>query len=111
METGIFGSHAGQISREVVAFAGLWYTLPERTKGRRERMLTIRREERAVFGRILKLTGPIILQKAVAVEENDTPETLQRRIMEQAEWKIMPEAINLIAHGKVSVKDGKVFIS
>ena len=56
-------------------------------------------------------TGPIILQKAVAVEENDTPETLQRRIMEQAEWKIMPEAINLIAHGKVSVKDGKVFIS
>ena len=56
-------------------------------------------------------TGPIILQKAVAVEENDTPETLQRRIMEQAEWKIMPEAINLIAHGKVSVNDGKVFIS
>lgn len=56
-------------------------------------------------------TGPIILQKAVAVEENDTPEILQRRIMEQAEWQIMPEAINLIAHGRVTVKDGKVFIS
>lgn len=55
-------------------------------------------------------TGPIILQKAVQVEENDTPEILQRRIMEQAEWKIMPEAINLIAHGKVRVEDGKVFI-
>lgn len=56
-------------------------------------------------------TGPIILQQAVAVEQDDTPETLQRRIMEQAEWQIMPRAINLIAHGKVKVKDGKVIIS
>lgn len=55
-------------------------------------------------------TGPIILQKAVAVEEDDTPQTLQRRVMEQAEWKIMPEAINLIANGKVRVVDGKVRI-
>ncbi|MCR5101913.1 MAG: phosphoribosylglycinamide formyltransferase [Butyrivibrio sp.] len=55
-------------------------------------------------------TGPIILQKPVMVEENDTPEVLQRRIMEQAEWKIMPEAINLIAHNKVKVVDGKVKI-
>ncbi|MCR5226444.1 MAG: phosphoribosylglycinamide formyltransferase [Eubacterium sp.] len=47
-------------------------------------------------------TGPIILQKAVNVEEGDTPETLQRRIMEQAEWVILPEAINLIATGKVT---------
>ena len=46
-------------------------------------------------------TGPIILQKAVAVEENDTPETLQRRIMEQAEWKILPEAISKIASGEI----------
>lgn len=52
-------------------------------------------------------TGPIILQKAVGVEEQDTPETLQRRVMEQAEWVIMPEAIRLIAEGKIEVTDGK----
>lgn len=56
-------------------------------------------------------TGPIILQKAVEVQEDDTPEVLQKRVMEQAEWIILPEAINLIANGKVSVKDGRVFIS
>ena len=56
-------------------------------------------------------TGPIILQKAVYVQEGDTPEILQRRVMEQAEWKIMPEAINLIANGRVSVENGKVKIS
>ena len=55
-------------------------------------------------------TGPIILQKAVAVEEGDTPEILQRRVMEQAEWKIMPQAIDLIANGRVTVKNGKVHI-
>lgn len=55
-------------------------------------------------------TGPIILQKAVAVEETDTPEVLQRRVMEQAEWIIMPKAIDLIANGKVTVTDGKVHI-
>ncbi|MBO6112127.1 MAG: phosphoribosylglycinamide formyltransferase [Lachnospiraceae bacterium] len=53
-------------------------------------------------------TGPIILQKAVSVEEGDTPEILQKRVMEQAEWKIMPEAIDLIARGKLEIKDGKV---
>ena len=53
-------------------------------------------------------TGPIILQKAVAVEEG--PEILQRRVMEQAEWIIMPQAIDLIANGKVSVSDHKVTI-
>ncbi|MCM1496919.1 MAG: phosphoribosylglycinamide formyltransferase [Clostridium sp.] len=52
-------------------------------------------------------TGPIILQKAVAVENGDTPEILQRRVMEQAEWVLLPEAINLIANGKVVVVDGK----
>lgn len=56
-------------------------------------------------------TGPIILQKAVAVKEGDTPEVLQKRIMQEAEWKIMPEAINLIANGRVSVEDGKVMIA
>ena len=52
--------------------------------------------------------GPIILQKAVAVEDGDTPKILQQRIMEQAEWKIMPEAIDLIANDKIEVVDGKV---
>ncbi len=55
-------------------------------------------------------TGPIILQKAVEVEEGDTPEILQRRVMEQAEWKILPQAINLIANGKIEVTEGKVSI-
>lgn len=51
-------------------------------------------------------TGPIILQRPVMVEDNDTPEILQRRVMEQAEWIILPRAIDLIAHGKVKVEDG-----
>lgn len=55
-------------------------------------------------------TGPIILQKAVEVHQGDTPEVLQRRVMEEAEWKILPAAIDLIANGKVSVQDGKVII-
>lgn len=55
-------------------------------------------------------TGPIILQKAVEVQENDTPESLQRRVMEEAEWKIMPRAINLIANDKVRIEDKKVYI-
>lgn len=55
-------------------------------------------------------TGPIILQKAVEVEAGDTPEVLQRRVMEQAEWKILPKAIDLIANGKVSVLDGLTVI-
>lgn len=56
-------------------------------------------------------TGPIILQKAVAVEKGDTPEILQRRVMEQAEWQILPQAIDLIAAGRVSVKNGIVEVS
>lgn len=56
-------------------------------------------------------TGPIILQKAVAVQEGDTPEVLQKRVMEEAEWVIMPKAIDLIANGKVTVVDGKVRIA
>lgn len=55
-------------------------------------------------------TGPIILQKAVEIEEGDSPEILQRRVMEQAEWKILPKAIDLIANGRVSVIDGRVHI-
>ena len=56
-------------------------------------------------------TGPIILQKAVEVQQDDTPEILQRRVMEEAEWKILPKAIDLIANGRVSVVDGHVRIS
>ena len=55
-------------------------------------------------------TGPIILQKAVKIKSDDTPEVLQRRVMEKAEWKILPKAINLIANGKVKVVDGRVEI-
>ncbi len=53
-------------------------------------------------------TGPIILQKAVAVEEGDTPKILQQRVMEQAEWILLPQAIDLIANDKVVVVDGRV---
>lgn len=54
--------------------------------------------------------GPIILQKAVPVEEGDTPEVLQRRIMEQAEWKILPQAVSLFCAGKLSVNGSIVTI-
>ena len=56
-------------------------------------------------------TGPSILQKAVEVRQDDTPEILQRRVMEEAEWKILPQAIDLIANGRVSVADGRVRIA
>lgn len=55
-------------------------------------------------------TGPIILQKPVAVEQEDTPGSLQKRIMEEAEWVILPKAIDLIARGKVHVNGRKVTI-
>ncbi|WP_026668962.1 phosphoribosylglycinamide formyltransferase [Butyrivibrio sp. AE3006] len=55
-------------------------------------------------------TGPIILQKAVYIRPDDTAKTLQQRIMEQAEWKILPRAIDLIANHKVRVEDNKVII-
>lgn len=50
--------------------------------------------------------GPIILQKAVEVQQGDTPETLQKRIMEQAEWKILPQAVSLFCEDRIIVKDG-----
>lgn len=56
-------------------------------------------------------TGPIILQKAVEVEQGDTPEILQKRVMEQAEWKILPRAIDLIANDRVTVRDGRAVVS
>lgn len=54
--------------------------------------------------------GPIVLQKAVEVKQDDTPETLQRRIMEEAEWKILPEAVRLFCDGKITVENNKVYI-
>lgn len=55
-------------------------------------------------------TGPIIFQKAVQVLDGDTPKDLQRRVMEEAEWKILPMAIDCIARGEVSVVQGKVMV-
>lgn len=55
-------------------------------------------------------TGPIILQRAVYVQEGDTPEILQKRVMEEAEWNILPEAIQLIANDKIEVVDNLVHI-
>lgn len=55
--------------------------------------------------------GPIILQKAVEVQEGDTPESLQKRVMEQAEWTLLPEAVSLFCQGRLRVEDGKVSIA
>ena len=55
-------------------------------------------------------TGPIIFQKTVEVLDDDTAEVLQKRVMEQAEWVIMPKAIDAIANGKVSIVDNKVIV-
>lgn len=55
--------------------------------------------------------GPIILQKAVEVKNGDTPETLQKRIMEEAEWKILPKAVQLFCDDKISIVDGKTIIT
>ena len=54
--------------------------------------------------------GPIVLQKAVEVKQDDTPETLQKRIMEEAEWKILPEAVRLFCEGRITVENNKVSI-
>ena len=54
--------------------------------------------------------GPIVLQKAVEVKQDDTPESLQKRIMEEAEWKILPEAVKLFCNGNITVKENKVYI-
>ena len=54
--------------------------------------------------------GPIVLQKAVEVKQDDTPEILQRRIMEEAEWKILPEAVRLFCEDKITVEGNRVFI-
>lgn len=53
--------------------------------------------------------GPIILQKAVEVHDDDTPETLQKRVMQEAEWKILPQAVSLFCEDKLEVKNGRVY--
>lgn len=55
-------------------------------------------------------TGPIVLQKPVTVRSDDTPRTLQRRVMEEAEWVILPQAVDLFARGKIVVEGGKAVI-
>lgn len=54
--------------------------------------------------------GPIILQKAVDIENDDTPETLQKRVMEQAEWKILPQAVSLFCEDRITIKNNKAYI-
>lgn len=54
--------------------------------------------------------GPIVLQKAVEVQNGDTPEILQKRVMEQAEWKILPQAVSLFCEDRITVKDGNAYI-
>ena len=55
-------------------------------------------------------TGPILLQKAVYVQQGDTAEVLQKRVMVEAEWEILPQAIDAIANGRVTMVDGKAWI-
>lgn len=55
-------------------------------------------------------TGPIILQKAVEVKEGDTPKLLQQRVMEEAEWQLLPQAIDMIANGRIQVLNGRTVI-
>lgn len=54
--------------------------------------------------------GPIILQKAVEIKSEDTPEILQRRVMEECEWKILPQAVSLFCEGRIKVKENKTEI-
>lgn len=53
--------------------------------------------------------GPIVMQRAVEVCDGDTPETLQKRVMEQAEWKILPESVELMCSGKIKIENGRTY--
>ena len=110
---------------DLVVLAGCLVVIPEiMVKAYPNKIINILKVHEGVLKRGVKVTGatvhfvdegtdtgPIILQKAVEVRQDDTPEILQRRVMEEAEWQIMPEAINLIANHKVQVIDGLVKIS
>lgn len=56
-------------------------------------------------------TGPVVLQKAVEVHEDDTPQTLQRRVMEEAEWLLLPKAVDLFSRGKIRIENGRAIVS
>ena len=107
---------------DLVVLAGFMVVVPEKMiKAYRNRMINIHPSLIPSFcgtgyyglhvhEAALKRGVKIIMQKQVEVRPDDTPEVLQRRIMEQAEWQIMPKVIDLIAHDKVHVKDGRVFV-
>ena len=100
------------LSPDLVVLAGFLVVIPPAMIERyRNRMINIHPSLIPSFcGKGYYGTGPIILQKAVEVQQGDTPEVLQRRVMEQAEWKILPKAIDLIANGKVRVVDNRTVL-
>lgn len=137
---GAFLKLLGSFSVDLIVLAGFLVILPERiVKEYRNRIINIHpslipsfcgagfyglKVHEAVLARGVKVTGatvhyvdegtdtgPIILQKPVLVEQGDTPELLQRRVMEQAEWEILPEAVRLISEGRITVRDNIVLIS
>ena len=124
---------------DLIVLAGYLYILPENlVKKYKNRIINVHpslipafcgegyyglKVHRAVLNRGVKVTGatvhfvdegtdtgPIILQKAVEVQEGDTPESLQRRVMEEAEWMLLPEAVRLISEGKVTIENNIVRI-
>lgn len=124
---------------DLIVLAGYLYILPESlVKKYKNRIINVHpslipafcgegyyglKVHRAVLNRGVKVTGatvhfvdegtdtgPIILQKAVEVQEGDTPESLQRRVMEEAEWILLPEAVRLISEGKVTIENNIVRI-
>jgi phosphoribosylglycinamide formyltransferase-1 len=124
---------------DLIVLAGYLYILPENlVKKYKNRVINVHpslipafcgegyyglKVHRAVLNRGVKVTGatvhfvdegtdtgPIILQKAVEVQEGDTPESLQRRVMEEAEWILLPEAVRLISEGKVTIENNIVRI-
>ena len=124
---------------DLIVLAGYLYILPENlVKKYKNRIINVHpslipafcgegyyglKVHRAVLNRGVKVTGatvhfvdegtdtgPIILQKAVEVQEGDTPESLQRRVMEEAEWILLPEAVRLISEGKVTIENNIVKI-
>ena len=124
---------------DLIVLAGYLYILPENlVKKYKNRIINVHpslipafcgegyyglKVHRAVLNRGVKVTGatvhfvdegtdtgPIILQKAVEVQEGDTPESLQRRVMEEAEWMLLPEAVRLISEGKVTIENNIVKI-
>ena len=99
---------------DLIVLAGFMVVVPEKMiKSYRNRMINIHPSLIPSFcgtGYYGLHVHEAALKRGVEVRPDDTPEVLQRRIMEQAEWQIMPKVIDLIAHDKVHVKDGRVFV-